>query len=160
MPFEEISPPRVRIQGEGAYPEHHEQNPNKKINKQTSIFMSNIGFFCIPKDMELEIIGKHSSCSEHISYWYLAEDTHFGQRMIYRLENTIIFPEIFSLKCQFDNLAETYIILLFTNTYYLMNPNSMLIPNLWYVFIQRPHINHKKCRLGRHSAPGRRFYAR
>ena len=37
--------------------------------------------FQLPKDMVLELIGKHFSCSEHISYWYLAEYTFFQAKI-------------------------------------------------------------------------------
>ena len=36
----------------------------------------------------------------------------------------------------------------------------MFFPNFGYMFIQKLHINHKKCQLGRHSALGRRCYAK
>ena len=119
--------------------------------------------FQLPKDLVLELAGKHYSCSEHISWDAMGiwQRIHFsGQRLMHRLLSTIIFPKIFCLKCQFENLAEIYIILLFTHTHYLLNKKSMLIPNLWNVFIQRLHINHQKCRLRRYPALGRGCYAK
>ena len=72
----------------------------------------------------------------------------------------VLFSKMLRLKCQFENLAEINKILLFTLLYELLNNKSMLIPNLRYMLTHRLHINHQKCRLGRHPAPGRRCYAK
>ena len=66
----------------------------------------------------------------------------FGKILMHWLPTTTIILKMLCLKGQFENLAEIYIILLFTNTYYVLNNKSMLITNLWYMFIQRLHIGH------------------
>ena len=76
------------------------------------------------------------------------------------LRSTIIFPKMVHLKCQLENLAEIYIILLFTHLYALLHYKSILIPNLRYMLTQSFHINHKKCRFGRHPALGTRCYTK
>ena len=45
------------------------------------------------------------------------------------LPSTVIFPKT-SWKCLFENLAEIYLILLFTHFIVTLNIKSMLIPNL------------------------------
>ena len=47
-----------------------------------------------------------------------------------QLKSTIIFSIMLRLKCQLDNLAEIYIILLVSNLYALLNYKSMIISNL------------------------------
>ena len=72
--------------------------------------------FQLPKDMRLELIGKHSSCSEHISEQAVGIRLriHFSeQRVMHQLPSTIIFSKILRLKCQFGKSAEIYVILLF-----------------------------------------------
>ena len=79
--------------------------------------------FQIPEDLGLEVAGKHSSSSEHISWdairiWLRI---HFSwQILMHQLQSTIIFPTL-RLKCQFKNLPEMYIILHFTQLYQLLN---------------------------------------
>ena len=74
--------------------------------------------FQLPKYLVLELAGKHYSFSEHF-LWEAMDiclNIHFsGQRLMHRLQSTIIFPKILRLKCQFDKLTETYIKLLFTH---------------------------------------------
>jgi len=80
--------------------------------------------FQLPKDMGLEPIRKHSSFSEPISKHSIGIwlRIHFsGQRLMHRLPSTIIFPKMLRWKCQFENLAEIYKILLFTHFYALLN---------------------------------------
>ena len=55
------------------------------------------------------------------SYWYLAEEKFSVQRLMHRSPNTINFPQMFCLKCQFENFARIYIILLFTHFYALLD---------------------------------------
>ena len=76
--------------------------------------------FQLPKDLVLELAGKHSSCSECISWEAMGIwlRIHFsGQRLMHRLRSTIIFPKMLRWKCQFENLAEIHIIRLFTQSY-------------------------------------------
>ena len=108
--------------------------------------------FQLPNDVVLELAGKHSSCSERISWqamgiWLRIHVS--GQRLMHRLLSTIIFRKMWSLKCQFENLAEQS----------LLNKKSMLILNLKYMFIHRLHINHQKCWLWRNPALWGRCYA-
>ena len=63
--------------------------------------------------MVLELIGKHSSCSEHISYqaFTIWLRIHFSwPRLMQRLPSTINFPKMLRLNCRFENLADIYII--------------------------------------------------
>ena len=82
--------------------------------------------FELPKYMVLELIGKHSSCSEHIASQAIGIwlRIHFSEQILmHQLPSAIIFPKILHLKCQFEDLAEINIILLFNHTYYLLNKN-------------------------------------
>ena len=53
-------------------------------------------------------------------YWYLAEEHFSGKRLMHRLPSTIIFPKMLCLKYKVENLAEIYILLLFTHFYALL----------------------------------------
>ena len=114
--------------------------------------------FQLPKALVLEVFQKHCRCSgnnslQAICIWLRI---HFSwQWLMHRLPSTIIFPKMLHLKCQFLNLTEIYIILLFTNVHALFNNKSMLILNLRYTLSHRLHIHHNKCWLCRHSTPGR-----
>ena len=78
--------------------------------------------FQLPKDLVLELTGKYFSCSERSSWKALCNwpSLNFsGQILMHRLRTTIIFPKMLHLKCQFKNLVDIYIILLFTPLYIL-----------------------------------------
>ena len=63
--------------------------------------------FQLPKDLVLELTGKHSSCSEHISWEAIGIwlRIHFsGQRLMHQLPRTIIVPKMLRLRWQFGKL--------------------------------------------------------
>ena len=70
------------------------------------------------KDPVLELTAKYFSYSEHNSWqtngiW--PRWNFYGQRLMHRLRTTIIYSKILHLKCQFENSAEIYLVLLFTH---------------------------------------------
>ena len=115
------------------------------------------------KDLVLELTGKHFSCSERNSWQSLGICPmiyFFGQILMHLLLRTIIVLRILSLKCQFENLAEIYIILLFNHYYAHLNLKSMLIPDLRFMDTQRFQINQQKRWCVRNPALGRRCHAK
>ena len=95
------------------------------VPKMSGIWLKFV--FQLPKDLVLELFGKHYSCSEQISWddmsiWLRI---HFsGQRLMHRLWSALIFLKMLRLKCQSENLTEMYIIFLFTHLYFLLNENQ------------------------------------
>ena len=103
--------------------------------------------FELPKDLVLELAVKHSICPEHILWHAMGIwlRIHFsGQRLMHRLRSTIIFPKMLRLKCQFENLPEMYIILLFTHKYQLSNNKINDHPQPWtYVYKETSYQSRK-----------------
>ena len=54
----------------------------------------------------------------------------FGKRLLHRLWRTVIFSKMLSFRCQFENLSEIYIFLLFIHFYNFLSKTSMLDLNL------------------------------
>ena len=76
--------------------------------------------FNSPKDLVGKLTGKQFRYLEHISWEAIGiwPRMHFpGQRLMHRLQSIVIFHIMLRLKFLFDELAERYIILIFTHLY-------------------------------------------
>ena len=92
------------------------------VCKTNSVYLWSFEFNS-PKDMVVEITGKHFSCSEHISRQAIGIRLRIhlsGQWLMHRLPSPIVFPRMWPLKFPFVNLSEIYIILIFTSCYALL----------------------------------------
>ena len=66
--------------------------------------------FQLPKDLVLELTGKYFGCSEHVSWKHIGilPSLHFSeQRLMHRLQSTIMFSKMLRLKSLLENLIYT-----------------------------------------------------